>query len=191
MATLYDTLGVPDNASGDEVKRAYRKAAMKWHPDRNVGHEDAARAAFQEVKEAYSILSDAGQRAVYDAVYAEQMKTWQTHHQQAEDARIERERVAQAERDAYYAEKVSVAMRFSDDGFNRDVVFGVLLGQGCERGLAARIADSVGALQESRRGVEDGDRGLAAAAAVPPADAAAKHPAGVFESFFGMFGIRT
>src|SRR5690242_12397569 len=62
MATLYDTLGVPAHATDEEIKRAYRKAAMKWHPDRNHGAEETARAAFQEIKDAYAILSNAEQR---------------------------------------------------------------------------------------------------------------------------------
>jgi len=63
----YEVLGVPKNASEDEIKKAYRKRAMKYHPDRNQG--DAAKAAeekFKEAKEAYEMLSDAQKRAAYD-----------------------------------------------------------------------------------------------------------------------------
>ena len=57
MNTLYATLGVPSDATLDEIKLAYRRAAMKWHPDRNPGREAEAHAAFQQIRDAYSILS--------------------------------------------------------------------------------------------------------------------------------------
>ncbi len=68
---FYDILGVAKNASEEEIKKAYRKLAMKYHPDRNQGEgkEKAAKAAeekFKEVKEAYEILTDASKRAAYD-----------------------------------------------------------------------------------------------------------------------------
>ncbi|MFM0195332.1 J domain-containing protein [Paraburkholderia strydomiana] len=151
MATLYDTLGVPMHATGEEIKRAYRKAAMKWHPDRNVGSEEVARATFQEIRDAYAILSDAQQRKVYDAVYAEQMGEWERQRSRHQQAQAEREAAARAAEEAAYARMVALAMRFADEGHNRDVVFGVLLGRECDPARAAQIADSVAALQASRR----------------------------------------
>ena len=63
----YDTLGVPKNASDDDIKKAYRKLAMKHHPDRNQGDNSKnSEEKFKEAKEAYEMLSDAQKRAAYD-----------------------------------------------------------------------------------------------------------------------------
>ena len=150
MATLYETLGVDEHATEEEIKRAYRKAAMRCHPDRNAGNEDTARAKFQEIKEAYAILSDPGQRAVYDRIFAEEMRRWEEHARQEEAEREAREAKEREAREALYAERVSLAMRFASKGHNRDVVFGVLLGAQCDEPAARQIADSVVALHESR-----------------------------------------
>ena len=128
------------------------------------------------------------------------MQRWQAEHeaQEAEEraAQRERERIAQE----HYEKMVAIAMRFADDGHSRDVLFGVLLGRDCEAELAARIADSVWAMQEARRA-------SVAAADVPDSEAAptpdealgskadaptthSRHPS-TFESFWqGLFGLR-
>ncbi|MGI3777158.1 MAG: molecular chaperone DnaJ [Janthinobacterium lividum] len=62
---FYATLEAPRDASADDLKKAYRKLAMKYHPDRNPG-DHAAEAKFKEVSEAYDILKDEQKRAAYD-----------------------------------------------------------------------------------------------------------------------------
>ena len=68
MATkrdFYEILGVPKTASDEEIKKSYRKLAMKFHPDRNQG-DATAEVKFKEAKEAYEMLSDAEKRSAYD-----------------------------------------------------------------------------------------------------------------------------
>lgn len=61
----YEVLGIKKNASNDEIKKSYRRLAMKHHPDRNTEDSDAE-GKFKEVKEAYEVLSDSDKRAAYD-----------------------------------------------------------------------------------------------------------------------------
>ena len=61
----YEVLGVKKDATAEEIKKAYRKSAMKYHPDRNPGDAEAE-AKFKEVGEAYEVLSDEGKRSRYD-----------------------------------------------------------------------------------------------------------------------------
>src|SRR5215469_12587220 len=61
----YEILGVTKTASGDEIKKAYRKVAMQYHPDRNPDNKEAEEK-FKEAYEAYEALSDVDKRAQYD-----------------------------------------------------------------------------------------------------------------------------
>jgi len=65
MADFYAVLGVARNASDEEVKKAYRKLAMTYHPDRNGGSKEAEEK-FKEITEAYDVLRDPQKRAMYD-----------------------------------------------------------------------------------------------------------------------------
>src|SRR5260370_42232347 len=62
----YEVLGVRRTAAVDEIKSAYRKAALKWHPDRSPENKSEAEVKFRECTEAYSVLSDTQKRQIYD-----------------------------------------------------------------------------------------------------------------------------
>ncbi len=63
---LYDVLGVPKTATADEIKKAYRRLARRWHPDKNPGDKEAEER-FKEIQAAYDVLSDPDKRKRYDA----------------------------------------------------------------------------------------------------------------------------
>jgi DnaJ-class molecular chaperone len=66
----YKILGVDKGASAEDVKKAYRNQARKWHPDKHPNNKDYAEEKFKEIAEAYDVLSDEQKRQIYD-VYGE------------------------------------------------------------------------------------------------------------------------
>ncbi|CAM0136576.1 Molecular chaperone (DnaJ superfamily) [Umbelopsis sp. WA50703] len=70
----YKILGVSKDADDDAIKKAYKKQALKWHPDRNKDKGEEAKHKFQEVGEAFEVLSDKNKRAVYDQYGEEGLK---------------------------------------------------------------------------------------------------------------------
>ncbi|VVD03061.1 unnamed protein product [Leptidea sinapis] len=67
MVDYYRTLGVTRTATDVEIKKAYRKLALKWHPDKNPDNADESNRRFKEISEAYEVLSDESKRKLYDA----------------------------------------------------------------------------------------------------------------------------
>lgn len=68
MKDYYKTLGVPENAGDENIRKAFRKLAFQYHPDKNLGHEKAAEEKFKDINEAYGVLSDPVKRSQYDQV---------------------------------------------------------------------------------------------------------------------------
>uniref|UniRef100_A0A663EN08 DnaJ heat shock protein family (Hsp40) member B8 n=1 Tax=Aquila chrysaetos chrysaetos TaxID=223781 RepID=A0A663EN08_AQUCH len=66
MVDYYKVLGLQKSASQDDVKKSYRKLALKWHPDKNPSNKVEAEKQFKAVAEAYEVLSDPQKRLLYD-----------------------------------------------------------------------------------------------------------------------------
>ena len=62
----YEVLGLKKGASDDEIKKAYRKMAIKYHPDRNLNNKEEAEAHMKEINEAYDVLKDPQKKGQYD-----------------------------------------------------------------------------------------------------------------------------
>ena len=66
MTDLYQILGISKTNDPDQIKKAYKKSALKWHPDRNRNNKEEAESKFKEISEAYDILSDTNKKNIYD-----------------------------------------------------------------------------------------------------------------------------
>mmetsp|Transcript_5530 Transcript_5530/g.6680 ORF Transcript_5530/g.6680 Transcript_5530/m.6680 type:complete len:370 (+) Transcript_5530:194-1303(+) len=79
---FYSILGVTKSCSDADLKKAYKKLALKWHPDRNKNNKEKAEEKFKEVAQAYAVLSDEKQRKVYDKYGEEGLKAGMTGDEQ-------------------------------------------------------------------------------------------------------------
>lgn len=73
----YNLLKVPRNASEEDLKKSYKRLAMKWHPDKNSENKKEAEAKFKTISEAYDVLSDPQKRQIYDLYGEEGLKSGQ------------------------------------------------------------------------------------------------------------------
>lgn len=65
--SYYDVLSLTKTASADDIKKAYRKEALRWHPDKNPDDKETANKKFKEISEAYQVLSDEKKKEIYDS----------------------------------------------------------------------------------------------------------------------------
>ena len=82
MDDLYQVLGISRNASSEEIKKAYREAAFKYHPDRNAG-DAAAEEKFKNINAAYAVLGDEAKRADYDRYGTTTQQAYQQTYSQS------------------------------------------------------------------------------------------------------------
>uniref|UniRef100_A0A8B9I5E3 DnaJ heat shock protein family (Hsp40) member B8 n=1 Tax=Anser brachyrhynchus TaxID=132585 RepID=A0A8B9I5E3_9AVES len=71
MVDYYKVLGLQKNASQDDIRKSYRRLALKWHPDKNSSNKEEAEKKFKAVAEAYEVLSDPQKRSLYDRSFKE------------------------------------------------------------------------------------------------------------------------
>ena len=95
---FYAALGVGKDASADEIKKAYRKLALKYHPDKNK--QPGAEEKFKEVAEAYEILSDPQKKEIFDKYGEEGLKMGNTHYLQLKSCCFETYFIANTENDS-------------------------------------------------------------------------------------------
>lgn len=117
MKDYYKTLGVDKNATPENIKKAYRQLALKYHPDRNKGDKEAEEK-FKEINEAYAVLSDQEKRRQYDMFGAEGFRQ-----------RYSREDIFQG---------FDIGDILKDSGFGTSDIFSVLFGGGGGRGRGVR-----------------------------------------------------
>ncbi|XP_034840255.1 dnaJ homolog subfamily B member 6 isoform X3 [Maniola hyperantus] len=85
MVDYYRILGVSRTATDGEIKKAYRKLALKWHPDKNPDNADESNRRFKEISEAYEVLSDERKRRVYDQYGKEGLNNSRGRHSAADE----------------------------------------------------------------------------------------------------------
>lgn len=140
-SSYYDILGVPPTASADEIKIAYRRAAMRWHPDRNPDNVEEAERKFKEFAHAFSVLSDPSKRASYDASIASN----ETPEEEIEE-----------DPEVVFLRAIfEMAHIMALKGYNQDVLTGALLAVGCPERIAVRIAKETIARRDTNEQIKD------------------------------------
>lgn len=149
--SLYDILGVEPSASAEDIKDAYRRQAMKWHPDRNPNNRAEAEDRFKQIGYAYKALSDPQRRAAYDADLASQRASSAGQQQ--------RERASSgpgmSEDDAatmFFEQMLDLAYEIARRGYAEEAIYKALVGLDCPESIARTVAEATakGAQQEHR-----------------------------------------
>jgi len=136
--TLYEILELVQTATLEDIKGAYRRQAMKWHPDRNPGNLAEAERRFKEIGYAYKILSDPESRAGYDAEIGAQNKksshTNESHYSQHTSSREDADSV-------FFDQMLDLAFELSRRGFDLSKIIKTLLALDCPEDIAIAVVD--------------------------------------------------
>jgi hypothetical protein len=129
--TLYEILEVSPKATQEEIKKAYRRLAMRWHPDRNPDSKAEAERRFKEIGHAYSVLSDAAKRAAYDKwLMGNRENPDESSHGFEETSAF----------DTFLAEILDLALELAIRGADQISIYRSLVAEGCPDNIAQTIA---------------------------------------------------
>ena len=140
--SLYDVLGVAQAATSEEIKGAYRRQAMKWHPDRNPDNRAEAEERFKELGYAYQILSDPEQRAGYDKYLASQQQAGAGQQRQKESAF----NAGMSDADAakmFFEQMLDLAFELARRGFDEAKIHKMLLALDCPENVTKAVLELV------------------------------------------------
>ena len=129
IVNLYEILGINSNATGEEIKHAYRRQAMRWHPDRNPGIKQEAERRFKEFGYAYSVLSDPVKRRAYDDALRNQESA-------ADDSEFSDEKAFSI----FLATVLDMAFELALQGAESITIFRTLMAEGCPEAIAQTVA---------------------------------------------------
>lgn len=141
LQTLYDILDIAQSATAEEIKAAYRRLAMKWHPDRNLNNREEAEERFKELGYAYKVLSDPKQRAEYDDYLASQQSAGTQKQREPESAYGK----GMSEDDAakmFYDQMLDLAYELARRGFDEAKIVKTLLALDCPEIIAKAVANT-------------------------------------------------
>lgn len=130
-ATLYEILEVSPKASQEEIKKTYRRLAMRWHPDRNPDNKSEAERNFKAIGHAYSVLSDAAKRTAYD--------NWLMGSREKPDESSQSFEETNAF-DTFLAEILDLALELAIRGADQISIYRALVAEGCPDNIAQTIA---------------------------------------------------
>lgn len=142
QATLYDTLGVKETATPEEIKDAYRRLAMKWHPDRNPDARELAEKKFKEIGYAYKVLSDAQQRLEYDAFLASRQESATGRRENQRDVFDDGISEADAAK-MFFEQMLDLAFELARRGFDALKIKKMLLSLDCPESVATSVVELV------------------------------------------------